>query len=67
MIGGGLALLSIEVPIGVVGEHCGGLTMPTVDHFPLRNAGWQAGLTAGVVLEDGAFAPLFCVAERRHK
>ena len=62
MIGGELALLSIEVPIGLVGEHCGGLTVPTVDHFPLRNAGWQAG----VVLEDGAFVPLFCVAERRH-
>ena len=34
VIGGGLALLSIEVTIGVVAEHCGGLTIPTVDHPP---------------------------------
>ena len=63
VIGGGLALLGIEVTIGVVAEHCGSLTTPTVDHFPLINAGWLAG----VVLEDGAFAPFFGDAERRHK
>ena len=63
VIGGGLALLGIEVTIGVVAEHCGCLKIPTVDHFPLINTGWLAG----VVLEDGAFAPLFCAAKRRHK
>ena len=47
MVGGGLALLVIEVTIGVVAEHCGELTIPTVYHFPLINAGWLAG----VVLE----------------
>ena len=62
MIGSRLALLGIEVTIGIVAEHCEGLTIPTVDHFPPINAGWLAG----VVLEDGAFAPLFCAAERRH-
>ena len=29
-----LALLGIEVTIGTVAEHCEGLTIPTVDHFP---------------------------------
>ena len=58
----GLVLLGIVVTIGIVAEHCEGLTIPTVDHPPPINAGWLAG----VVLEDGAFAPLFCAAERRH-
>ena len=31
VIGGGLALLGIEVTIDVVAEHCEGLTIPTVD------------------------------------
>ena len=53
-----LALLGIVVTIGIVVEHCEGLTIPTVDHFPPINAGWLAD----VVLEDGAFAPLFCAA-----
>ena len=46
VIGGGLALLGIEVTIGVVAEHCGGLTIPTVDHFPLINAGWPVAKTS---------------------
>ena len=40
MVGGRLALLGIEVTIGVVAEHREGLTIPTVDHFPPINAGW---------------------------
>jgi len=55
VIGGGLALLSIEVTIGVVAEHCGGLTIPTVDHFLLRqkthplNSAWGLNLGGGIV------------------
>ena len=62
MIGSRLALLGIEVTIGIVAEHGEGLTIPTVDYPPPINGAWLAG----VVLEDGAFAPLFCAAERRH-
>ena len=58
VIGGGLALLSIEVTIGVVCEHCGGLTIPTVDHL-LINAGWQAG----VVLQNGAISEAFATGQ----
>ena len=35
----GLALLGIVMMIGIVAKHCEGLTIPTVDHFPLINAG----------------------------
>ena len=58
----GLALLGIVATIFIVVEHSEGLTIPTLDHFPSINA----GRLAKVVLEDVAFAPLFCVAERRH-
>ena len=61
MIGGGLALLGIEVTIGVVAEHCGGLTIPTVDHFPLINAGWPVAKTSlmgrSAAQKSGAKAP----------
>jgi hypothetical protein len=30
----GLALLGIVVTIGIVADHCEGLTIPTVDHIP---------------------------------
>ena len=59
---GGLALLGILVTVGIVGEQCEGLRIPIVDHPPPINAGWLAE----VVLKDGAFAALFCAAERRH-
>ena len=62
MLGSRLALLGIEVTICIVVEHDEGLTIPTVDHPPPINGGWLAG----VVLEDGAFAPLFCAAVRCH-
>ena len=39
VIGSGLALLGIVVMIGIVADDCEGLTMSTVDHFPLINAG----------------------------
>ena len=39
VIGSGLALLGIVMMIGIVAEDCEGLTMSTVDHFPLINAG----------------------------
>ena len=58
----GLALPGIVLMIGIVAEHCEGLTIPTVDHSPPINA----GCLADVVSEDGAFAPFFCAAERRH-
>ena len=57
-----MALSGIEVTIDIVAERFEGFTIPTLDHSPFINAGWLAE----VVLEDGAFAPLFCVAERRH-
>ena len=57
VIGGGLALLGIEVTMGVVAEHCGGLTIPTVDHFPPINAGWP-------VAKASLMAP-FCNAKKR--
>ena len=63
MISSRLALLGIDVTIDIVVEHGEGLTIPTMDPPPPINGGWLVG----VVLEDGAFAPLFCVAERRHK
>ena len=37
MIGGRLALLGIEVTIGIVAEHCEGLTIPNVDHPPHKH------------------------------
>ena len=63
VIGSRLALLGIKVTIGIVAEHDKGLAIPTMDHSPPINGDWLAG----VVLEDGAFAPLFGAAERRHK
>ena len=30
----GLALVGIVVTIGIVAEHCEGLTIPIMDHFP---------------------------------
>ena len=41
----GLALLGIVVTIDIVGEHCEGLTIPTVDHFPPINADWPVAKT----------------------
>ena len=52
-----MALLGIEVTIGIVTEHCQGLTIPTVDHFPLINAGWP-------VAKASVMAP-FCNAKKR--
>ena len=57
VIGSRLALLGIEVTIGIVAEHGEGLTIPTVDSSPPIHQGWLVG----VVLEDGAFAPLFAL------
>ena len=34
----GLTLLGIVVTIGIVAEHCDGLTIPIMDHFPSINA-----------------------------
>ena len=62
MSGGGSALLGIEVTIDIVAEHREGLTITHPGPPPPINAGWLAE----VVLEDGAFVPLFCAAERRH-
>ena len=62
MIGSRFSLLGIEATIGIVVEHGAGLTIPTVDYPPPINGAWLAG----VVLEDGVFAPFFCVVERRH-
>ena len=59
----GLALLGIVLMIGIVAEHCEGLTIYTYrGPFPPINA----GCLADVVSEDGAFAPFFCAAQRRH-
>ena len=61
VIGGGLALLGIVMMIGIIAEHCRALLyLPWIT--PPINAGWLAD----VVLEDGAVAPFFCAAERRH-
>ena len=62
MVGSRFALLGIVVTVGIVTEQCEGLATSTMYHFPLTNAGWLAE----VVLKGGAFAPLLCVADRRH-
>ena len=62
VVGSRFALLGIVVTVGIVTEQCEGLTISTMDHFPPMNAGWLAE----VVLKGGAFAPLFCAADRRH-
>ena len=53
----GLALLGIVVTIGIVAEHCEGLTIPTVDHSPPINTGWHVAKTS-------VMAP-FCSAKER--
>ena len=62
MIDCGLALLGIVLAIGIVAEHCEGLTIYTVDHPPFLNDGWLAE----VALKGGAVTPLFCASERHN-
>ena len=52
VLGSGLALLGIVVMIEIVVEDCKGLTMSTVDHFPLINAGWPVGKTSVMAPRD---------------
>ena len=53
-----MALLGIVVTIGIVVEHCEGLTIPTVDHPPI-NTGWLVAKTS--VMDP------FCSAKKRCK
>jgi hypothetical protein len=49
----GLALPGIVLMIGIVAEHCEGLTIPTVDHFPphKRRLACRKDLGYGAVLQ----------------
>ena len=52
----GLVLPDIVVTIGIVAEHCEGLTISIVDHPPPINTGWPVAKTSVI-------AP-FCSAKK---